>query len=310
MGKGSHIYWVTMVFIPIFLVASLILACQGFVIVPYHTYPLSPVSLLYPIHPLYNTRIVPQSPLLLKPAVQPVISTLKPGLKFSPTRPASANLTVDEELPLASTRLAARNLDLCFFLANDIFTSHVPCNPNWGDGTIDGVKQYINELTFEANRMVGENNLRFAWKGPYERHDPNEPSPTNPTQDVLSVASYGCDAVVFLKFNEFSSDCKTQTNGHQYAGESFGGMCEQADGRGYAIIVDQGFLNEAWTGPQILAHHLLLMLTSDLNHPSKTCPEIESLLHPQLYPGEQRVDSCVVEKLNESEVSLRDCMQN
>lgn len=300
----------TMAFIHILLVTSLVISCHGFVIYPSSTYPLSPVSLLYPTHPLYNTRIIPQSPFLLKPATQPSFSTLTPGLKFSPTRSASANLTTKEALPLASTRLAARNLDLCFFLANDIFTSHVPCNPNWGDGTIDGVKQYINELTYEANRMVGENNLRFAWKGPYERHDPAAKNPSNPTQDVLSVAGYGCDAVVFLLFNKFSSDCKTQTSGHEFGGVSYGGMCEQKDGLGYTVIVDQGFLKDAWTGPQILAHHLLLMLTSDLPDQSKTCPAKESLLYPQLYPGEQRIDQCVVDKLNRSKVSLRECMQN
>ena len=295
----------------IVLLSSILVFCHGFVIVPYHTYPLSPVAFLYPTHPLYHTAPIPQSRISIKPAVEPSVSTLSPGLKFSPTRASpNKNVTDEEELPLASTRLAVRNLDLCYFLANDIFTSHVPCNPNWGDGTLDGVKAYINELTFEANRMVGENNLRFSWKGPYERHDPDARSPTNPTQDVLSVAQYGCDAVVFLVFNKFDSDCKTQTYGHEFGGVSYGGMCEQADGLGYTVVVDQGFLKDAWTGPQILAHHLLLMLTSDLKDQSKTCPNIESLLHPKLYPGEQRVDQCVVDKLNRSGVSLRQCMQN
>jgi len=292
------------------LLSSVLVFCHGFVIVPSHTYPLSPVALLYPPHPLYHTRLIHQSPILIKPAVEPSVSTLTPGLKFSPTRAAPKNISDEESLPLASTRLAVRNLDLCYFLANDIFTSHVPCNPNWGDGTLDGVKAYINELTFEANRMVGENNLRFSWKGPYERHDPDASSPTNPTQDVLSVAQYGCDAVVFLVFNKFDIDCQTQTYGHEFGGVSYGGMCEQADGLGYTVVVDQGFLKDAWTGPQILAHHLLLMLTSDLKDQSKTCPNIESLLYPKLYPGEQRVDQCVVDKLNRSEVSLRQCMQN
>ena len=50
-------------------------------------------------------------------------------------------------------------------------------------------------------------------------------------------------------------------------------------------LMFKGFLEDAWTGPQILAHHLLLMLTSDLNDSSKTCPRKESLLHPKLYPG-------------------------
>ena len=107
-------------------------------------------------------------------------------------------------------------------------------------GTNEGVKRYINELTFETNRMLGENNMRLTWKGPYERHDSaSSASPSNPTQDVLTVADYGCDAVVFLVFNQFSSDCETQTYGHDFGGVSSGGMCEQRQGRGYTVVVDQ-----------------------------------------------------------------------
>ena len=64
-------------------------------------------------------------------------------------------------------------------------------------------------------------------------------APGNPTEDVLSVIGYGCDAVVFLVFNKFNSDCKTQTYGHEFGGLSQGGMCEQHQGRGYTIVVDQ-----------------------------------------------------------------------
>lgn len=120
----------------------------------------------------------------------------------------------------------------------------------------------------------------------------------------------GCDAVVFLLFNQFSEDCTTTTTGHKFGGVSYGGMCEVPDGRGYAVVVDQGFLKDAWTGPQILAHHLLLMLTSDLPDQDKHCPHQESLLFPKLDPGKQRVDACVVDKLSRSGVSLRPCMQD
>jgi len=96
----------------------------------------------------------------------------------------------------------------------------------------------------------------------------------------------------------------------KFGGVSYGGMCEVPDGRGYAVVVDQGFLKDAWTGPQILAHHLLLMLTSDLPDKSKHCPNQESLLYPKLDPGKQRVDQCVVDKLTRSGVSLRSCMQD
>ena len=78
-------------------------------------------------------------------------------------------------------------MDICYFLGNDIFTSHVPCNPNWGDGTNDGVKRYINELTFETNRMLGEQNMKLTWKGPFERHDSRtSAAPSNPSHDVQS----------------------------------------------------------------------------------------------------------------------------
>jgi len=289
-----------------------ILSCVGvdsYVMVPlYH-----PLSYFYPPGPLLHTPYIQVSPPLQDPQLS--YSTLEKGLKFSPTRKTPAGEEDVEDLEDTpgkySGRIAGRNLDLCYFLGSDIITSHVPCNPNWGDGTNEGVRRYINELTFETNRMLGENNMRLTWKGPYERHDSTtSASPSNPAQDVFTVANYGCDAVVFLVFNKFSSDCETQTFGHDFGGVSSGGMCEQAQGRGYTVVVDQGFLEDSWTGPQILAHHLLLMLTSDLRDSSKTCPNIDSLLHPKLYPGKQRVDQCVVDKLNRSQVSNRDCMRN
>ena len=52
------------------------------------------------------------------------------------------------------------------------------------------------------------------------------------------------------------------------------------------------------------------MLTSDLRDQSKTCPNPDSLLHPKLYPGKQKVDQCVVDKLNRSTVSDGACMRN
>jgi len=260
---------------------------------------------LLPARPMVFTPLYP----LVAPA-PPSVSRLPPGLSLSPTRSSSSSNLTRNIGPVPQLYSAARNLDICYFLGSDIFTSHVPCNPNWGDGTNEGVRRYINELTLETNRMLGENNFRLAWKGPYERHDSQTHSaPSNPSHDVLSVKDYGCDAVVFMVFNKFSQDCETQVEGHEFGGLSQGGMCEQANGLGYTVVVDQGFLEDAWTGPQILAHHLLLMLTSDLHRTEvKTCSDKGSLLHPQLYPGQQRVDQCVVDKLNRSKVSLRTCM--
>ena len=48
-------------------------------------------------------------------------------------------------------------------------------------------------------------------------------------------------------------------------------MCEANLGKGYTVVVDQGFMNDSWTGPQILAHHLLKMLVDDIIG-EKTCP--------------------------------------
>ena len=230
---------------------------ESYVLVPlYH-----PLSYIYHPGPLLHTPYIQISPLQPQPEPELEYSTLDKGsaqlivflcyyktisisgLQFSPTRKTPKDTSDIEDLNQGSQvkgRIAGRNLDLCYFLGSDIFTSHVPCNPNWGDGTNEGVRRYINELTFETNRMVGENNMRLTWKGPYERHDSTvSAAPSNPTKDVLSVANYGCDAVVFLVFNKFSQDCKTQTFGHDFGGVSAGGMCEQAQGRGYTVVVDQ-----------------------------------------------------------------------
>lgn len=331
--------------------ASLLLALspylnQGYVLT---TYPLSPLSLYHPsITPLspsiyYNLRSLPIQQTILPyiPTVQTipqvartiiqdiesdgVLSSFEKGSKFKARR----NKTVAPLTPKVSYmgRRAARDLDLCYFLGSDIFKSHVRCNNNWADGTAEGVRRYINELTFETNQMLGLNNFKISWKGPYEYQffdpkNPRYPKLSKPPQrDVLTTVQYdsfgnaktsSCDAVVFLVFNEFAEDCETETYGHEFGGYSFGGMCDQKDGSGYAVVVDQGYLDDSWTGPQILAHHLLVLLTSDLEE-SKHCKgyrgDKESLLYPQLYPGKQRVDSCVVSKLRRSGISNRDCMR-
>jgi len=276
----------------------------------YHQVPLRPLPLLY---------LLPNSPLFTQTSVQPQVSTLDDDLVYSATPNLTGRSNFLEDIPMI-TRLAAtygrdgrgpRNIDLCYFVGKDIFTSHVRCNPNWADGTNEGVRRYINEMTYETNRMVGVNNLRLVWKGPFVRTETDQEQKGEAVlHDVLSVADKGCDAVIFLLFNHFSEDCETTTSGHKFGGVSYGGMCEVPQGRGYGVVVDQGFLKDAWTGPQILAHHLLLMLTSDLNDRSKHCPNKDSLLFPKLYPGEQRVDGCVVSKLKRSGVSRRACLRD
>lgn len=291
---------------------------HSYVLLPsYHQVPMRAPPLLYllPQRPL-PWSLAPSriAPALLAP-VQGVVSTVDVDNEYS----ATPNITgragprdIPNILRAAVTRNGPRNIDLCYFLGQDIFTSHVRCNPNWADGTNEGVRKYINEMTYETNRMLGVNNLRLVWKGPFVRTEGVAQNQEGDAvrQDVLSVANQNCDAVVFLLFNQFSEDCKTTTTGHKFGGVSYGGMCEVSQGRGYTVVVDQGFLKDAWTGPQILAHHLLLMLTSDLPDKSKHCPRQESLLFPKLDPGKQRVDQCVVDKLTRSGVSRRACMQD
>merc|ERR1712106_1242645 len=185
-------------------------------------------------------QVQPKSDLNLEDGVQ---SSFEAGSKFSPTR----NVKLEPLTPFVPYlgRAATRNLDLCYFLGADIFKSHVRCNPNWADGSAEGVRKYINELTFETNQMLGLNNFRISWKGPYGRHDFTNSTPTNPQRDVYQIANSNtkCDAIVFLVFNQFADDCETETYGHDFGGRSYGGMCDQSKGEGFAVVADQGYLN-------------------------------------------------------------------
>jgi hypothetical protein len=125
-------------------------------------------------------------------------------------------------------------------------------------------------------------------------------------------------------FNNFKAE--NATDGHKFSGFVKGAPCETHLGSGYIVMVDQGFWGSEWTGPQILAHQLLRLLTADVCAPppepysSKSantkvhwdtncfCQNEDSLLHPYLKPGEQYLDQCVIDKLNESEISVRDCL--
>ena len=75
--------------------------------------------------------------------------------------------------------------------------------------------------------------------------------------------------------------------------------------------MDQGFYGDVWMGPQILAHHLLLMLTADLfqpNDPRRYCTNEYSLLHKNIKAGKQYIDQCVIDMLNNSDISIRQCL--
>ena len=143
----------------------------------------------------------------------------------------------------------------------------------------------------------------------------------------LPPVSGVCDAVVFLVFNNFQAE--NATDGHKFSGFVKGAPCESHLGSGYMVMVDQGFWESEWTGPQILAHQLLRLLTADVcaglipednpysskNANTKVhwntncfCQNEDSLLHPYIKPGEQYLDPCVLDKLNKSNISLRECL--
>ena len=164
----------------------------------------------------------------------------------------------------------------------------------------------MNRVDFDG--FLGLHNYQLAWKGPWARSDKVKRYPDQLEFDTYRTLSHQCDVVIFLVFNDFTHG---ESNGHKYSGFSKGGPCEQAEKKGYAVVVDQGFKGKIWMGPQILAHHLLLMLTSDIypvDDPRKYCDNPKSLLHKFIKAGEQSVGQCIVNKLNYSDISLRACM--
>jgi len=123
------------------------------------------------------------------------------------------------------------------------------------------------------------------------------------------------------KFNDFTA--VQSTEGHEFSGLAKGGMCETRFGRGWTVVVDQGFLGEDWVGPQILAHHLLLLCTADLYDPdydgdqkkkggkvSRNCEGKESLLNDKFFIGQQWRDKCVNDRLTASSIPLRACLHD
>jgi len=298
----------------IIFILLLPLLSSAFVVLPsYHQVPMQTSPLLYLLPPR------PQ-----QPSDDEIVSTVDANLVYSalPTSGRTSLLeipfltktpkerSVDQCLYLNPTRPGPRNIDICYFLGQDIFTSHVRCNSNWADGTNEGVRRYINEFTFQTSEFLG-NNFNLTWKEPYVRTEKKRFTEENILNcDLQSVAREGCDLVVFMLFNQFNEDCSSTTPGHTFGGKSKGGLCEVSMGRGYAHIVDQGYLGNNWTGPQILAHHLLLMLTSDVKGENRHCPLKGSLLYPKLDAGNQRVDECVVKKLQKSKMNRRPCLQD
>ena len=63
---------------------------------------------------------------------------------------------------------------------------------------------------------------------------------TSRPQNLALLDRIGCDIVVFLVFNEFTSCAGGGSDGHQFSGIAEGGACEGTYGSGYVIAVDQG----------------------------------------------------------------------
>jgi len=208
---------------------------------------------------------------------------------------------------------AATNITMCYYIGNDVESSHLQFNDQWkyDKYNLNGLYNYINQLTLGANTLLGLHNYKLKWKGPYGRTDRTSkyPSTENLEYDTYQASLVGCDMVVFLVFNDFSTGQNTE--GHKYSGFAVGAPCEAAQKSGYTVIVDQGFYGDVWMGPQVLAHHMLLMLTADLyaaNDPRRYCYNEYSLLHKNIKAGEQYVDQCIIDKLNESNISIRPCL--
>lgn len=209
--------------------------------------------------------------------------------------------------------IAATDITMCYYLGDDIEKSHLQYNDEWAydSSNLNGLYAYINQLTLGANTLLGLHNYKLKWKGPYGRTDKSQkyPSTEHLQYDTYQASLVGCDIVVFLVFNDFSTG--QNTDGHKYSGFAVGAPCEAAQKSGYTVIVDQGFYGDVWMGPQILAHHLLLMLTADLYQPTdprRYCSYEYSLLHKDIKAGEQYVDQCIIDKLNESNISIRPCL--
>lgn len=187
---------------------------------------------------------------------------------------------------------AISELTICYWIGDDITRSFLTNNKDWNKG----IERYLNELTFETNKLLGSNNFKIDWKGPfhYELGNGGEPEMT------IQSSVEGCGAAVFLR----AADSDGKRN---YGGKRIGGACETKYGKGYVVMVDQGFIGDVWVGPQILAKHILGLMTSDLF--SSTCQYRDSLLYPKLHPGKQRLDDCALGLLNKSSVRKRQCLQ-
>merc|ERR1719431_63295 len=116
----------------------------------YHPSLISP--LVSPVHSRYLPSLYPHLVQTLGRDLSSSSYFQGSGLKFYPYSNVTKVEETEEEEEIVPTfyagRKLPRNLDLCYYLGADIFHSHVACNERWADGTVEGLKKYINELTF------------------------------------------------------------------------------------------------------------------------------------------------------------------
>jgi len=222
-------------------------------------------------------------------------------------------------------------MTLCYFVGDDILKSHLMYSEKWAfvpQKYTAGLTRYINDLTLAANKLLGQDNFQLAWLGdgsssqgllPFSRHSPTESLTDKYLEyDVKGNAHRGCDANIFLLFNDYSS--QQVSEGFKFSGLTKGAACDAQKGEGYAVVADQGYSDEVWVGPQVLAHFILRLLTADICHTDPNghqgwshdcfCTSETSLLNPYVRPGIQYLDVCAAEKLNLSGISSRQCLRD
>ena len=99
-------------------------------------------------------------------------------------------------------------------------------------------KRFVFADRVDRNGNVYNNDFLLTWKGPWQRSDYDKRYPDNAREDTKAAAVLGCDATVFMIFNNYTG--VDATDGHEIGGYAEGGCCEAADGRGFTAVVDQG----------------------------------------------------------------------
>ncbi len=48
------------------------------------------------------------------------------------------------------------NIELCFYMGDDVRSSHLNYDPRWNNGTAKAFTQYINDLAFRTNVILSK----------------------------------------------------------------------------------------------------------------------------------------------------------